>query len=429
MKLLNELYPYKMAPISPDTDEVVRLLQKELPFDVHEYPNGMEHNGWVVPDNWYVEKALIKKDGLIIYNGMEQALGVIGYSQSYNGVLTLDELKEHLFYSRKFDDALIYHCDLYYKVGQSNWGFSMPKQMIEQLEDGEYTVELDTVFAKGTLKVLDYFIQGQTDDTIVINAHNCHSGQANDDIAGVVLGVELMKYFQKTQHYYSYRLIICPEHFGTICYLSNIDDRTFDTFKYGIFLEMVGNDNRIALQKTFTGTSEIDQIIEHYLMHQKEESFIDDFRKIIGNDETVWESAGFELPTVSISRFPYDEYHTSRDTIDIISDEKMNESFEHMKKILWMLDNNVKIKRKFRGLIALSNPKYDLYISNFDPSIRPEIDDAQKKWNYLMDCIPRYFDENMTILEISKKHGLYFEDVYNYVKKFEEKDLVELISK
>ena len=34
------------------------------------------------------------------------------------------------------------------------------------------------------MKVLEYTLPGSSSETIIINAHNCHPFQANDDISG-----------------------------------------------------------------------------------------------------------------------------------------------------------------------------------------------------------------------------------------------------
>ena len=237
-----------MAPVSEGIDEVVDILLKELDFKVHEFESGLEHNGWIVPQKWKPVKAEIWKDGIYIYNGMEHPLGVIGYSTSFKGKVSLKKLKEHLYFHPQLNDSIVYHCDYYYKQWKKDWGFSVSQNFYESLGEGEYEVNLETVFEKGTLKVLDYFLPGETEETIILNAHNCHAGQANDDIAGVVVGIEIFKRLaKKEKRKFSYRLIIAPEHLGTVFYLANLNKKVYKLFKYVIFLEMLGNDNRFNI--------------------------------------------------------------------------------------------------------------------------------------------------------------------------------------
>ena len=39
------------------------------------------------------------------------------------------------------------------------------------------------------------------------------------------------------------------------------------------------------------------------------------FRTIYGNDETVFDSPGFDIPSISLTRFPFTGYHTDADTL------------------------------------------------------------------------------------------------------------------
>jgi aminopeptidase-like protein len=406
-----------------------------LQFKVLEYETGQVHNGWTIPHKWEVKKALLKKDGKVIWDGLSHPLATIGYSDSFNGKIDFEELKKHIFYNEKHPDNIVYHCDFYYKPFLKTWGFSMPFNKFKQLEKGEYEVELETTYEKDTMKVLEYRHEGESSDTIVFNAHNCHAAQLNDGPAGYAVFMEVMKQLQKRKTKYSYQLVIAPEHIGTVFYLAN--NKEHDKFKQGIFMEMVGHDYpKFALQESFNGDAMIDVILHHVLKFNQQQGresdyWSDKFRMIVGNDETVWEAPGFAVPFVSLSRcktseFFFDDYHLDSDNYNLIKDKKMSETFDIVMQIVEIFEKNCYMKRKFKGLIALSNPEYDLYISpGKDPSIKMTRDEERHKWNYLMDCIPRYFEENMTILDIAIKHDLYFMDVYNYVKKFVDKRLIE----
>lgn len=427
LDLLKKIYPLRLAPVSPDMDKACEILKKELDFAVNEYASLKEYNGWIVPESWEVLKAEIRKDGEIIYDGKKHPLGVMGYAKSFKGMASLEELKKHLSYRKDMPDAIGYHCDYYYKTWLSNWGFSVPYSLYKKLKEGIYEINLQTSFSKGTMKVLEYSIPGQLKDTILFNAHNCHAAQANDDIAGVVVGVELMKTLSRISNKYSYCLVIAPEHIGTVFYLAGLSHQKIRNFKYGFFLEMLGNNNRLALQRSFLGDTLIDKACIHYLSHHCD-FYSDAFRKIVGNDETVWEAPGYEIPTVSLSRWPYPQYHTSDDNENIILEEKLEDSVKVLMAIIGIFETNCRLKRNYNGLIALSNPKYNLYIKpGTDPSIPDKRTENMIKWNCLMDYLPRYFDENMTILDIAIKHDLPYEKVYAYISKFKEKGLINFL--
>ncbi|MFZ5994618.1 MAG: DUF4910 domain-containing protein [Thermodesulfobacteriota bacterium] len=426
--LLKKIYPLRLAPVSEDTDNAVKILCNELPFLVHEYKSGLEHNGWTVPQKWRPVKAEIRENGKLIYDGMKHPLGVVGYSSSFRGIVSLQDLRQHVFYHPGLPEALVYHCDYFYKPWRRDWGFSLTYDLFKNLNEGNYEVDIQTVFEDGTMKVLDCLLEGDTQDTIILNAHNCHAGQANDDISGVVVAVEVLRRLsERKRRKYSYRCIIAPEHLGTVFYLAHMPENVVKEFKFAIFLEMLGNKNRFALQESFTGDAVLDKAAHHYLGHNFPDHHSDGFRKIIGNDETVWEAPGYEIPCISLSRWPYPEYHSSMDDERIIHEEKLEEAVEAVLGIIDILETNARMKRHFTGLVALSNPQYDLYFSTADPSIRPTVPEDQLKWNYLMNCLIRYFDEKTTVLDIALKHDIEYLRLYKYIKNYEEKGLISFV--
>ncbi|MBI3290810.1 DUF4910 domain-containing protein [Candidatus Falkowbacteria bacterium] len=437
MEILKKINGLFVTPVSKGTDEQNKILTAELPFKVHQYQSGREYNGWTVPYSWEVLKAEIKKDGRLIYDGARHPLGVIGSSESFQGKIPLDELKKHLYYFENSPDDIVYHCDLYYKPQRKIWGFSLPYNLYKNLAEGEYEVDLETKHTPGTMKVLDYTHQGDSDKTIVFNAHNCHAAQLNDGPAGYVVFMAVMKRLKEKRTKYTYKLVIAPEHLGTVFYLADLKPEDIKKFKLGIFMEMVGHDNpNFSLQESFDGKSLVDKIAHHVLRFKNKNYWSDGFRQIIGNDESVWEAPGYEVPMISLSRCksqaePYPQYHLSSDNISIMCEDKLEETAAVIMSIIDILEKDCLLQRKFTGLIALSNPKYDLYIiPGNDPSIKEKENlENRKKWSNLMNDLPRCLDQNISILDISIKYDLPFAEVYDYLVKFKEKNLIDFIDK
>ena len=427
LELLRKFAPLRLAPVSEGTDLAVRFLCEELPFAVYEYASGEEYNGWTVPLAWRPVRAEVRKNGAVLYDGMRHPLGVAGYGSSFSGRVSLEELKQHLFYNVSFPNALVYHCDYFYKPWKRDWGLSVPYNLYRSLEDGEYEVDIETRESAGTMKVLEYVLPGETEESFLLNAHDCHAAQANDDISGVVVGVEVMRRLaMRADRRYTYRLVIAPEHLGTVFFLR---DRVplAQSIRGGMFLEMLGNRNRLALQHSFTGEAEIDKAVSNVLRHHKPDAVEGAFRTIVGNDETVWEAPGIEIPCVSLSRFPYPEYHSSMDTEDIIHADMLDDSVATVLSTIDILEANGTAERLFTGLVALGNPKYDRYVSTEDPSIRSLVTEDQRRWHYLMTCLPRYFDGRTSLLDIAQKFDIDFPLLRSYVAKFEEKGLTRVL--
>jgi aminopeptidase-like protein len=213
-------------------------------------------------------------------------------------------------------------------------------------------------------------------------------------------------------------LLIAPEHYGSIFYLHRFGK---NGIKWALFLESLGSEGPMNLQRSFQGDAMIDRALLQYVKRS------DQFRKIVGNDETCWEAGGYEIACPSLSRCPFPEYHTSRDNADLMGENKLGEAACVVFCALGLLEREMVTARNFTGLVSLSNPKHDLYKPMLDPSIpdRRTISDEQRRFNYLMDCLPRYFDQETLVMDIAERHGLSFGQVYVYIKEWEAKGLVK----
>jgi hypothetical protein len=86
-------------------------------------------------------------------------------------------------------------------------------------------VVIRTRFEPGTLKVGEVVVPGGQPESFVLVAHLCHPAMVNDDLTGVVVGLEAMRRlldgFPDRQPDYTYRLLILPETIGSVAYLSH----------------------------------------------------------------------------------------------------------------------------------------------------------------------------------------------------------------
>lgn len=415
-----------------ENEQMFALLNSIYPLTLHRYKSGIEHNGWVVPHDWVVKKALIYKDGKVLFDGTQHPLAVAGNSPSFSGVLNKQELDEHVFTRPELPDAFSFHCMNNYRPWAKFWGFTMPHNIYKHWTDGEYTIELETEFRDGEMIVAEAFHQGESDEVIVFNAHTCHPTQFNDDLAGVAVILELFQSLKNRKTHYSYRAIFAPEHLGTVFYLAGLSTDEIQKMRFGAFVEMVGIDLPLALAKSFRGTSLIDRVAEYAMKQVNPETRVGAFRTIVGNDETVWEGAGIEIPFISISRchlspFYYTQYHTNEDDLSLNSVQRLEETLKVLKIMVDIFENNKVMRRKFTGLLALSNPKYGLYIERPDPTVAKDLSEVQLKMGYLQDYLQRLFDEKTSIFEIAQQFDVPFDILYQYLKKFEEKNLIEFL--
>jgi aminopeptidase-like protein len=318
-----------------------------------------------------------------------------------------------------------------YRPWAADWALSVPYQVYETLGPGRYEVDLATTYEPGEMWVGEFTHRGSRSDTIVLNAHTCHPRQVNDDLAGVVLLVRLFQWLKTQRTRYSYRLILAPEHLGTVFYLRDRTRNEIDQMVSGIFAEMPGTQGPLKVASSFLGNQWIDRAFRNAVRHHSRAHEFVPWRQGAGNDETVWEAPGYEVPFVEVSRCldlkaPYREYHTSLDTPEIMDEARLAEFYEVLQGVIETLEENSTLHRKFDGLICLSNPEYDLYLERPDPAIQKNLADDSEKWGHLLDCLFRYFDGKTTLLDIAERHDLPFDRLHRYLSRFVEKGLVDM---
>ncbi len=278
--LVKKLFPFNYSVVGGGNDKAIRVLMKLLPFDVFEYKSGEELNGWTIPDEFKVINANISKDGCLIYDASKIPLGIPILSESFNGELTLDELIPHLF-SVSDLNAIPYHWSMLYRPNEKLWGFCIPRKIVKSLSEGKYNITLNTMKTPSSMKVLVYTLPGDTKQTVLLNAHNCHPYQANDDISGVAVGIEIMNILSSlSSRRYTYKLMVAPELFGPMFWLDEMQLNDYSSIIGTIMLKSVGNRSNLKLQESFIGNSVLDRIAHNVFKHNYGEYDSGPFRAI-----------------------------------------------------------------------------------------------------------------------------------------------------
>lgn len=411
MRLINELWLKRRDIISDGYDESLEYISKIIPLKIHKIPSGTKCWTWIVPEKWSVGEAYIEDlEGNKVLDLKDCPLHIISYSLPIDKIVTREELRKHLHTNPQRPGAIPFE----FKYYERDWGFCIQHNRLKEFTKDKYRVFIDSKFEKGSLKVGDYTIKGKTDETIVLVAHLCHPAMVNDDLTGTTVLVDIAKEMSLKTHHYTYKFLLVPETIGSVAYLSYNED-IIPKLKYGIFLEMLGNNNIHALQLTRQGNTRLDRIAR-YVMKRELTNFREGlFRKVIGNDEMVFNGPGVNVPMISISRYPYPEYHSSDDNPGIISEENLNESKALILEILNILENDYIPKRKFKGPVFLSG--YDLWV---DWRIN-------KKLNENTEQIMLRLEGDKSIFDIAEELDMEFNDVLNYVNRFFNKGLIRKI--
>ena len=430
-ELIRDLCTFRTAVVADGNGPLFDRIDRELALERFHFPSGQCHNGWQIPDNWQVQRAHLFKDGVDVFDGTAHSLGVAFYSKSFRGEMDWASLQPHLVTNPELPDAHMFHCAWQYRPWDADWALCIPHCICRGLGPGRYRVELETRYRPGDMIVAHHHKAGRCGKTIVFNAHTCHPHMANDGFAGVALLIRLFQWLHTRETHYSYRLVLGPEHLGTVFYLRDRPRHDIDRLVCGVFAEMPGTRGPVKAASTFLGDQMIDHAFANVLRHHCPAHRLVPWRRGAGNDETVWEAPGYEIPFVEVTRCedqwaPYREYHSSLDTPELMHPRQLDEMLFVLKNVVETLETNVCAHRLFDGLICLSNPRFNLYLERPDPAVDKALGVDADKWGHLLDCLFRYLDGRTTLLEVAQRHDLPFDKLRDYLGRFQEKNLVRL---
>lgn len=420
-KIVQDLWDKNRNFCSSDYDTCLEYINKIIPLKIYQYPAEGNYQGWVIPPKWDLVKGEIKCQGKVIFQAT-QPLHTIGLSKSFCGEVSLDELKKHLHYDSRNPDAIPYHFRQNYRPWDRDWGFCVTKKFYDSLEAEKYSIELITEESEGYLKVAEHTHQGENQETFVFVAHLDHGGMANDDLAGVAVGVEVFRQLLSKKTKFTYRLLLVQEIIGSVYYLGKNPETSSHVLE-SCFLEMLGSDTPLSLQHTYKNAGILEKKLSDILATKKDKHE-GPFRAVICNDEMVWES--FNIPMASLSRFPYPQYHSDLDNPSIIKKEALKESVEVILELIDRLDKSILMRKKFQGVLALSNPEYNLYIDPGQMAFGTHPPEENKALRLLMDLLP-ILPKEIFVEQIAEKVNLSSDKVLDYLQKWQEKNLIELI--
>jgi aminopeptidase-like protein/aminoglycoside N3'-acetyltransferase len=403
--------------VSAGYDAALEALATQVPMTVHEYPTGMECSSWVVPERWTCRSARLETlDGRVVFSYADHPLHVVSYSLPFEGVVSQAVLREHL-HTHPHDPGAIPFVFKYY---ERDWGLCCAGELAAQLTDPFYRVVIDTDFSADTLKVGEVIAPGSSDASVVLCAHLCHPGMVNDDLTGVAVGIEVMRALRaRGQHRFTYRFLIVPETIGSIAWISR-NRGLIPKLHGGLFLEMLGTTSPHALQLSFDGGAQVDRCFAGALREGDPGGWTGPFRSIIGNDERQFNAPGVRVPMLSLSRvrrrgdpqWPYPEYHSSRDTPDIISEGSLRASVDLVLAMIERLERDVTPAPRYWGELFCS--RYGLHVDAYED---PEGNAA------LFDILA-LVDGTRSVSAIAEQLGVSFGAVHRVVCALAEADLV-----
>src|SRR5262249_8343804 len=217
------------------------------------------------PERWSCREAWLETlDGRRLFSYADHPLHVVSYSLPFEGVVTREELLRHLHVHPTLPDAIPFM----FKYYERDWGLCCSRNERDAVHESQYRVLIRTDFSFGRLKVGEVVVPGESAETIVLCAHLCHPAMVNDDLTGVVVGIDVVRsLLARPRGQYTYRLLIVPETIGSIAHLSHHPD-LIPLMRGGLFLEMLGRDHPHGLQLSHHRDTPVDRCFSESLRNQ-----------------------------------------------------------------------------------------------------------------------------------------------------------------
>ncbi len=452
-KILEELAPLDRCHCGPEMEQAYYILKEYYTGSrILKYPCGEQIHHWVLPPYWKCEKAILRdNNGNILADKSRNNLEVYSYSPSFSGSVSLQELNKHIISDPDRPDSTIFHFRNQYRYWAAEWGFSIPHNVRKSLKDDIYHIEIDSVFdmSKNMIQA-DYFHAGKSEDEFMFMGHFDHPSMVNDGLAGCIAAFEIIRRLKGKETKYSYRSFASVEIIGSVAYLAK-ESKIAKNLKEALFLGFVGIKSQIVYQQSFNQNSKIDTAVKHlfkfyYLDDNKMNLY--DHRVLTGNDENIFDSVGYEIPTGTLLRYPFPEYHTQNDNITLTNKNKIEEIISFTFKIINILENDCYLIANYKGVPCLSNKEINLYLGpekmsglisgnqlsqiNLDAKLyRDELDYLNNNSQLLypfMNNIIRLSDGKHSLLEICDRSNIPFFFGLAYVKDLEKKKILKIIN-
>jgi len=340
--LIRELYPINRSLTGGGVRESLKIIARHVELDINEVATGTAVLDWHVPMEWNIRGGTITSmSGQRLVDFADHNLHVLGYSKPVKGVLSRDELAQHVHTLPEQPDLIPYRTGYY----ADNWGFCLSHNLWQSMTDEQYRVEIDSEIAPGSLTYGELFLPGQTPHEVLITCHVCHPSLADDNLSGIAIATALAMRQVRQPRRLGYRFLFLPATIGAIAWLDRNESR-LDRIKHGLVLTCLGDTNPFHYKQSRSGAV-IDRAVAHILRHCGHPHEVMPFNPY-GYDERQFCSPGFDLPVGCLMRgvhgtFP--EYHTSADNPDFVTPAALGQSYAVIETLLDLLEGDRTYRR------------------------------------------------------------------------------------
>ena len=398
-------------------DDVERLTG--LPMVRHRYKTGEDHGTWIIPPQWDIREAWLKdKQGRVIASHRDHPLFVPAYSKPvHHKSVTKLEMMQHISTEPRQPDAYPYDWRYAFdaRLRLKDWGLALPKNVVDELGEGSFEVLIDADVRDGEMLIGEIVLPGESDETFCFLADYCHTGQVNDSFSGLITLMQVMnELVRRPRRRYTYKLLILPETIGSAVYVAS-DPSRMKPVKGTLFSEMVGWGEKWYLQMTRRGNTYLDLLAQEcsrafpYLQASP-------FLSKVGNDELIFDSVQVGIPSLSLVKNPYPEYHTSNDEPSRLIDGNLIKAVEIVLHLVDVMEKDRVVQ--CATPVPFWMTRFDLFA---DDIYEPE--EFARNFN----VVYRYLDGKNSVLKIAQLLDCPFEKIESYVRKMELHRLVKRV--
>ena len=418
-----DLFPINRSLSGEGNRETLAYLKDLMPdLRCHSIASGTRVFDWTVPKEWRVSQAYIETPtGERICDFAENNLHLVGYSDPFNGTLTLSQLRDHLHTLPDRPDWIPY-VTAYYK---DYWGFCISYNQLQDLPEGDYKVVVDAELFDGEIDFADVVIPGETDREIMFSTYICHPSMANNELSGPVVTAALAQFVASLpSRHYTYRFVFIPETIGALIYLDrNLAELQAKT-DAGFVVTCVGDDRTYSYIPSISGDTTADRVIRYVFQSEGIEYDAYDFLDR-GSDERQYCWPGVELPVASVTRSKYGtypEYHTSADDLMLVTPSGLQGAVEFYQKCIRALEQNRRYKVTTIGEPQLGRRGLRSELSIVGANLVGDISFASYT-NWLA-----YSDGNRDVIDIATRLNLKIEQVEVILERLIHEDLLAEVS-
>jgi len=431
-ELLHSFYPRDYSVISKANDEMAILLTTKYSFTAREYLSGTQLNGWEIPSEWILHKFTLKMDEIELFNENSQGITISEHSPNTSIYLDYKELVKGINVGES--DALPWDWrNLYRHKNDRQWSLAMSRNNFSRLKkDARYHLEISSFASERTMKVLVRDSNRALKPTILINAHNDHPRQFNDDLSGVIASILIQEILKEIHLKFNVKTLIGPEHYGPMFFLNSdfaeneIEKSEEVNFFSGcVILASIADGGLMKLQQSFNEKSTLNFVASKLFNHKGFEIF--KFRQLHGNDEIIFECPPYRIPTITLTRFPFLNYHTTADVPSKHAWDSIKHAIIVTLEILLEFELQETYSWRKKGLQKYDSPDTrSLFKPAHAPNLNSDFDHLiDSKWNELMNSVPMMLDLGLSTEQIAGEFQLNPGDVSLYLNEFETKGIIK----